>query len=63
MACAGLVDKSLQGLMAAKDGPIQLVLTGGDAKSIGTHLSFPFVLDEAIVLRGLLVLSQSRQAK
>ncbi len=60
LACAGLVEKALAELGHAGRAPVRLVMTGGDATTIGRRLAIPHVIDEPIVLRGLLAVAESR---
>lgn len=55
LACAGLVEKLQQRLLAQIDQPVSWVLTGGNAGLIAGRLSMPIILDRDIVLRGLWV--------
>lgn len=48
-AACGLIELVLQNY----PGPLQLLLTGGDAEIIATHLSRPAIIDPDLVLRGL----------
>jgi type III pantothenate kinase len=59
MASAGLIEKTLTQWPNDLNEPVKLVLAGGDANLIGTHLSIPFLLNHDIVLRGLSVWAMS----
>lgn len=49
LAACGLIEH----VFARQTDPVQLVLTGGDAKLIATQLACPAIMDDTLVLRGL----------
>lgn len=59
LACAGLVEKCVADIRRESGAPIGLVLSGGDAATVGRRLSIPCLVDETIVLRGLLLMAES----
>lgn len=60
MACAGLIEKTLNLMAGEMNKPLRVVLTGGDALQIGQCLSIPYELDDSIVMRGLWAWSRNQ---
>lgn len=53
LAAAGLIEKVAFQARGKNTLPLTVVLTGGDAESIGSHLSIPYRIDQTLIFKGL----------
>lgn len=53
LAAVGLIERVYHQECQQADSPASMVLMGGDADRIGTHLTAPFKIDQTLILRGL----------
>jgi pantothenate kinase type III len=55
----GGVERVVNLMAKSNDSFDQIILTGGDAELIQSHLSMPVIMDDTLVLDGLSVVSQN----
>lgn len=58
-ALVGGVERVVNLMAKSNDSFDQIILTGGDAELIQSHLSMPVIMDDTLVLDGLSVVSQN----
>lgn len=59
MAAAGAIERMIDAMVAAGLAPARLVLSGGAAAEIASHLPMPATLDDNLVLDGLALMARA----
>jgi type III pantothenate kinase len=53
LAAVGLIERVYHQEMMRADSPFNMVLMGGDADRIATHLTVPCIIDQTLIFKGL----------